>query len=447
MKMFRYQSLLLALCLLSVPSPAATIILNSDQTDYTFQSGNTYYLTNSVTVYGTATFQTNVVLKVATNLWNPALTVGEVDFQTTPDLPAIFTSCDDDRFGEVLPGSTHVPSSVHAIPALKVESASDTVNIHDAEFYYFDIALQLVNNAQTDSGCQNADLWNIFMQDCGLGIDCSSENFSVTNLTMIDCGGIVDDYNPTGVIVDSTFINNGGFVSDTWGYFFNDFTFRWCVFSNSSLDSFEVNVHGDHNGFANCSQFHTFDYYSGEFFGTNYFGDNWYWLSNSIIEFTLSSTNYYINHQVVPVQINLTTNGVVFYQALLVGSTDFDSATWNTFTTTNLSVDLGGLTNKVYDVWVGLYGARDYAPVWQKIQFEMDTNPPVLKISSPTNSTSGIPLLQVLGEANEGLSSLSFDLSNAVSYVTNEQGLVLNRFFDTNQWNFTTNYFQCFACS
>src|SRR5439155_24068349 len=82
---------------------ADIVTLEDNQGDYTFQGTNTYYITNGIFVWGTATFEAGTVIKYGPygglDLQNPPYC------QTTPDAPAIFTSCDDDRFGEVLPDS------------------------------------------------------------------------------------------------------------------------------------------------------------------------------------------------------------------------------------------------------------------------------------------------------------------------------------------------------
>jgi hypothetical protein len=119
------------------------------------------------------------------------------------------------------------------------------------------------------------------------------------------------------------------------------------------------------------------------------------------------------------------------------------------YTTSNLNVTLPAATNGNYTVRVGLYGARDVPPVWQSITLTVDSTPPLLTITNPIvasdgTATLGVPLIQIQGEANERLSGLTYDISNAVEVVTNIDGLIMQQFFDTNKWDFTTNYFQCF---
>jgi hypothetical protein len=72
--------------------------------------------------------------------------------------------------------------------------------------------------------------------------------------------------------------------------------------------------------------------------------------------------------------------------------------------------------------------------------------PPQLQIASPTNhETTAVPQLQVAGLANETLQSLTCDVSNAVSVLTNQAGILTGRdYWDTNLLAYTTNWFQCY---
>jgi hypothetical protein len=325
--------LLTAICLcFATRSLADIVVLNQDQPgDYIFQSGNTYYLTNSVNIYGTAIFQTNVVIKFATNGLdgNGGLFVEDVDFQTTPDFPVIFTTCSDDRFGDTLPDSTHSPTIVNAA-ALNIQSANNSVAIHDAQFYDFTTAIEFQGQ---NGGEQTINLWNIYIEDCNLGMDCNSDILCLTNLTMLNCGELADDYDVSGSAFDCTFLNSG-FIADSWSYFFNDFNFSWCVFSNNSLASFELNIHGDHNGFYNCGTFSDYDMnqWSDDWYlATNYFGVDWYWLTNSTIQFYLLSTNNFMQSSNASVQVDLWS-GTVFYKAILVNDTNLDDAVWTDYT-------------------------------------------------------------------------------------------------------------------
>src|SRR6185437_16983282 len=93
------QILTVILSLFSSRTLADIVVLNEDQTDYEFVGTNTYYVTNGVTISGTATFDANTVIKYGPD---GALLVYTVDCETDTNHPAIFTARDDDTVGEIL---------------------------------------------------------------------------------------------------------------------------------------------------------------------------------------------------------------------------------------------------------------------------------------------------------------------------------------------------------
>ncbi|HXF09680.1 MAG TPA: hypothetical protein VN625_02770, partial [Desulfuromonadaceae bacterium] len=114
---------------------ADVVVLNTDQTDYTFQGTNTYYLTGSVYIAGTATFEGGTVIKFGHDIWWPAgIVASSVECQTSLTNPAIFTVCDDDRFGETLPDSTGTLSGAYATTGLEIDCTQNQ-SIHDLQFY------------------------------------------------------------------------------------------------------------------------------------------------------------------------------------------------------------------------------------------------------------------------------------------------------------------------
>jgi hypothetical protein len=81
---------------------------------------------------------------------------------------------------------------------------------------------------------------------------------------------------------------------------------------------------------------------------------------------------------------------------------------------------------------------------WQAARLKLDLTPPSLVITNPTASLVTQPVIQLQGYCLESLAKLSYDLTNATGSVTNQQVIVLDQRFDTNTWEYTTNYFQCF---
>ena len=93
--------------------------VNSSLTNYTFQGDTTYYISGTVNLFGTNTFEGGTVIKytnnASINVTYPALV------QTLPAAyrPVIFTARDDNSVGETINDSTGSPASgSYANPAL-----------------------------------------------------------------------------------------------------------------------------------------------------------------------------------------------------------------------------------------------------------------------------------------------------------------------------------------
>jgi hypothetical protein len=163
----------------------------------------------------------------------------------------------------------------------------------------------------------------------------------------------------------------------------------------------------------------------------------------NVISFTASATNYFVNQTTVPVQINLQGGSPAYY-AVLVNDTNNADAVWQPFTGTNLIVNLG-LSDGAYDVWVGLKGWPTNATVsWDTddLIFTLDRSAPAVSVTSAVNTTVIKPYLQLQGFANKPLASLSYDINNAFGFTTGQDMFVTDQVFDTNRFDFTTNYFQ-----
>jgi hypothetical protein len=150
--------------------------------------------------------------------------------------------------------------------------------------------------------------------------------------------------------------------------------------------------------------------------------------------------NNYVNATPTPAQLEVT--GYPYYVSVLVDDANFNDAVWNTYSSPNVAVNLW--PQGWHDVWIGLRGHADdaSAAIWQYKRLKLDYTPPSLVITSPTNST--MPVIQLTGYSPEALASISYDLSNAVTVVTNQQAFITDQSYSTNTWEFTTNYFQCY---
>ena len=91
-------------------------ILDSDQTDYTFEEGQTYLVSGSVNLgdgsenRSSVIFQGGAVIKFTSDASNGInYDPNDASYPTSPDLPAILTSKDDDSVGAQIDGSTGNP--------------------------------------------------------------------------------------------------------------------------------------------------------------------------------------------------------------------------------------------------------------------------------------------------------------------------------------------------
>jgi hypothetical protein len=164
----------------------------------------------------------------------------------------------------------------------------------------------------------------------------------------------------------------------------------------------------------------------------------------NIIHFSIEVTNNYVNTSYASLQLNVTA-GVPGYYAVLVDGTNFAGATWTAYTSSNITANLG-TQEGWHGLWIGLKGfTADAQQTWLWKGLELVTTQPQLVITSPTNANGlvNVPLVQVAGFCTEPLDSISYDLTNALGLVTNQDAGITHQYYDTNTFNFTTNYFEC----
>jgi hypothetical protein len=162
----------------------------------------------------------------------------------------------------------------------------------------------------------------------------------------------------------------------------------------------------------------------------------------NIIQFSIMVTNLYVSSTTAAMCLN-AYGGAPSYEAVLVDSTEYDSAHWTAYTSSNITVNLGS-TEGQHTIWIGLRGLPpDAQQTWQKAQLILDTAPPVLVITNPPTGSISQFLVQVQGYSGEPLSSLTYDISNAAGICTNQAGHLTGQFYDAESLAYTTNCFDC----
>ena len=163
----------------------------------------------------------------------------------------------------------------------------------------------------------------------------------------------------------------------------------------------------------------------------------------NVIGFWINATNNYLNTSSATVQLNVF-GGVPDSVAVSVDDTNYaNDAVWTTFNGTNINLNLG-TSQGWHNIWIGLKGVATNATVtWQWKRLKLDFTPPTLIITNPVVTTVSVPLVQIQGYSPEEIASITYDLTNALGFVTNQEAGITDQIYSTNTFEYTTNYFEC----
>ena len=162
----------------------------------------------------------------------------------------------------------------------------------------------------------------------------------------------------------------------------------------------------------------------------------------NIIQFTVNLGNQNFNVTNATGSY-LVLNGIPYHEAVLVNDTNLNDAVWTNYDGI-VHVSLGP-TDGVYQVWFGLKGfATNAQPSWFGTDVTLNRSKPQIFITNPTTNVVATPYIQLQGYSAMPLASVMFDVSNAVSFVTNQPGSITGHFINTNTLSYTTDYFQCY---
>ena len=216
---------------------------------------------------------------------------------------------------------------------------------------------------------------------------------------------------------------------------------------------YPVNEDSDSDGLADWWEFYWFGNYSHtgselDAYGNTLLSDYQNFANGTatndpnIIVFAIEVANNYVNTSSPSLSMNVTI-GTPAYYSVLVDSTNFAGAAWTSYTSSNLTANLGSIQGW-HELWVGLKGPAPGTTVtWQWKRLKLDTLAPFLVITNPVGSTVKVPMIQIYGYSPEPLDSIRYDITNALGFVTNQDAGVTDQYYDPNVWDFTTNYFEC----
>ncbi len=121
----------------------------------------------------------------------------------------------------------------------------------------------------------------------------------------------------------------------------------------------------------------------------------------STINFTVRLGNQHFNTTAATGSF-LVVGGIPNYETVLVNDDNLTDAVWQPYDG-NIAMNLGP-TDGVYQVWFGLKGfATNSQPEWFGTTVYLDRVAPQIFLTSPTNATTAVPVLQVQGWSPEEL--------------------------------------------
>ena len=223
-----------------------TTTITNGFNNYTFTNG-TYYINGTANMTGITTYEDGSVLKFATNA---TVSANNVVWLGRPYHPIIMTSKDDNTVGDTISGSTGTPTNYFANPALKISSATNTVNISNFRVCYAQTAISIYNSAANFTNGQ------VFQCKTGAKFDTGLQPFEfdnilwanvTTNLNVVTSGETI-------ILQNNTIANNSAVALQHSAaiYFTN------CVFANvTTLHSGDAPAafDGNHNGFYSSPTF------------------------------------------------------------------------------------------------------------------------------------------------------------------------------------------------
>lgn len=122
------------------------IIMGTSATNFCFNSDSTFYISGTVTLSGTNTFEGASVLKYTNSTSAKVVCLGPVVCNTAPYAPTVFTSKNDNTTGEIVTGSTGNPTTAYCgNPSLEVRTSGQT--LHDLRFSHATVGLLFAYNS------------------------------------------------------------------------------------------------------------------------------------------------------------------------------------------------------------------------------------------------------------------------------------------------------------
>ncbi|MCP5527885.1 MAG: PPC domain-containing protein [Verrucomicrobiales bacterium] len=172
--------------------------LNGSVTDYTFQPGQTYHVSNATYLSGAVTFDSGCVIKYAPSAY--LMLYGSTAWYGSAANPSILTSANDNTVGATISGSSGNPG-YEASPAIWDYYASNGgLNFGGFHVRWAQTAFKF--NANPGDSSANRAVMDTLVEDCNTGIwtdayaHVDTSNFAVCNVTTPVSGNVSNDNGP-----------------------------------------------------------------------------------------------------------------------------------------------------------------------------------------------------------------------------------------------------------
>ncbi len=173
--------------LASAATPAPAFVLDYylvgiyGETDFTFRSDETYWVSCPIALSGTTTVEGGTVIKYSEASGLLFFQEYDLVFDTTEHLPAVFTSFDDNSVGEDIGGSGS-PTQIGACGFYFISGGSRAFN--NVRFTY------LSNPIAMEGGGSANDLTlrNVQVRDANYVVDSGTTDLAIYNGLFVDCG-------------------------------------------------------------------------------------------------------------------------------------------------------------------------------------------------------------------------------------------------------------------
>ena len=262
--------------------PSSGLVLDyvtmTSQTNYTFKGDVTYYISGTVNLFGTNTFEGGAVIKytngASLNLLHYSLPL-QINNLATAYRPVIFTAKDDNSVGQAISGSTGTPTNYYANPALEIGFATGQT-LSNFRISYAQQAIYALD----DSGVYFYN-WQTVNCQGGLNVYYSSvylRNVLFANIaTNFNCltQGTLD-------VQNGTFNNINYFYAETLNNAFSPLSVTNCILVNVSnlfAGTYTNTLSASTNGFYNCPPFGT-GQVTNHLYPFNAVGAGYYYLTN-----------------------------------------------------------------------------------------------------------------------------------------------------------------------